>query len=292
MPDLGTPVQPRSPDWTRLAGQLPPVYQEDEASFAQVDAYLGLVDELGRAVVERLEELFTTYGPDAVLRWPTDVALDAGPDALLSSYLATYDEVAGWASFAFPPSWPGDEAGLAQRREFLARSARLWRRRGTPRGFLSWFSLYFGLPVAEQPYLLEHYKAPGSGLTDEPYTATLFIPGTTTFAGWSLRAQAAEFVARYAPAHVLMRTCFVTPEIFTTLLSLDDPSVLPEDPTPQQLADHVAALATQQADLNALLCSVVSVVGHAGAVHVYECIDVGRNVDRLDIGQLPTNPPA
>lgn len=280
------------PDWTRLAAQLPPVYQEDVDSFAQVDAYLGLADELGRAVVERLEELLTVSGPDAALRWPSDVPLDGGADALLGSYLATYDEVAAWASYAFAPSWPRDEAGVARRREFLARSARLWRRRGTPRGFLSWFTLYFGLADSARPYLLEHYKAPGAGVTAEPWTATLFIPGTTVFADWSRRAEAGEFVARYAPAHVWMRPCFVSPSVFTLLASLDDPNVLPDNPTPQQVADHVAALETQQADLNALLCSVVSVVGHAAAVHLYECVDLGRSIDRLDVGRLPTDPPA
>jgi len=47
--------------------------------------------------------------------------------------------------------WPTNEAGLGKRREFLARSARLWRRRGTPRGFLSWFTLYFGMAAPNLP---------------------------------------------------------------------------------------------------------------------------------------------
>src|SRR6478752_589675 len=64
----------RGPDHTRLASQLPAVYQEDEGSFAQVDAYLGLADELNHAVVEHLEDLLTALGPDATLRWPGDLA--------------------------------------------------------------------------------------------------------------------------------------------------------------------------------------------------------------------------
>jgi hypothetical protein len=277
----------RSPDYTRLAAQLPAVYHEDQSSYAQVDAFLGLADELNRAIVERLEDLLMCLGPDALLRWPTDVPLDAGADALLASYLGTYDQVAAWASFTFPPSWTSDEAGLLYRREFLARCARLWRRRGTPRGFLSWFSLYFGVSGQDLPYLLEHYKAPGAAVTGEPYTATLFVPAGP-FSDWARRGEAADFARRYAPAHVLMRVCFIDPTIFTTLSVFAAAPTLPANPTSAQLASYAADVATQQADLNALLCSVVSVVNHGSAIHIYECIDEGRNIDRLGVGRLPT----
>jgi hypothetical protein len=279
----------RSPDHTRLAAQLPAVYHDDAASFAQVDAFLGLADDLSQAIVERLEDLLMTLGPDAVLRWPTDVPYDAGADALLSSYLATYDEVASWASFAFPSSWTRDQAGLARRREFLARSARLWRRRGTPRGFLSWFALYFGVAAADRPHLLEHFKAPGLAVTGEPYTATLFIPNTAQFTEWGRREEASEFVRRYAPAHVSMRVCFVAPDLFTTLAVFAGAPTLPETPTTAQVAAYAAEIVTKQADLNALLCSVVSVVSHDSGIHVYECIDEGRTIDRLGVGLLPTD---
>jgi hypothetical protein len=277
----------RSPDYTRLASQLPAVYHEDQASYAQVDAYLGLADELNRAIVERLEDLMMSLGPDATLRWPSDLPLDAGSDALLSSYLRAYDEVASWVRFAFPSSWGADEAGLLRRRDFLARCARLWRRRGTPRGFVSWFCLYFGVSDDDVPYLLEHYKAPGAAITGEPYTATLFIP-VGPFGDWSRREEAADFVQRYAPAHVLMRTCFVDPEIFTTLSVLTAAPTLPVKATLADVSAYAADIATQQADLNALLCSVVSVVNHASAIHIYECVDEGRNIDRLGVGRLPT----
>jgi len=278
----------RSPDYTRLAAQLPAVFQADARSFAQIDAYLGLADELNHAILERLEDLVAALGPDAVLRWPAGLPLDAGADALLAAYLSAYDRVAAWTGFAFPASWPRDEDGLARRREFLARSARLWRRRGTPRGFQSWFALYFGIGAPDRPYLLEHYKAPGAALTGEPWTATLFVPGTAVFSGWDRRAEVAEFVRRYAPAHVSMRVCFIDPAVFTDLAVLADPPVLPAGPTAAQLAAYTAAVATQQADLNALLCSIVSVVNHAGGVHLWECIDEGRSIDRLGVGHLPT----
>lgn len=279
----------RSPDHTRLAAQLPAVYHDDAASFAQVDAFLGLADELSHAIVERLEDLMMTLGPDAVLRWPTDLPYDAGTDALLASYFATYDEVASWASFTFPSSWDKDQSGLARRREFLARSARLWRRRGTPRGFLSWFALYFGVAATDRPHLLEHFKAPGLAVTGEPYTATLFIPSTPQFTEWGRREEASEFVRRYAPAHVAMRVCFVPTDMFTTLAVFAAPPTLPDNPTNAQVAAYAAQIATKQADLNALLCSVVSVVSHDSGIHVYECIDEGRTIDRLGVGLLPTD---
>lgn len=284
----------RSPDYTRLAAQLPAVYQDDQASFAQVDAYLGLADELNHAVVERLDDLMLSLGPDATLRWPAELPLDAGRDALLASYLRTYDEVAGWVGFTFSTAWGTGEAGLAKRRELLARSARLWRRRGTPRGFLSWFALYFGLTgnvQPEMPYLLEHYKAPGAGLSGEPFTATLFVPLIETFEPWARREEAAEFVRRYAPAHVLMRVCFMDPKTFAALGVLVADPVLPSDPDTTALQTYRDDLATQQADLNQLLCSVVSVVNHGSAVHIYECIDKGEHKDRLDVGRLPTTHP-
>ncbi|QDG66678.1 hypothetical protein NIBR502772_11100 [Pseudarthrobacter sp. NIBRBAC000502772] len=278
-----------SPDYTRLSAQLPVVYQEDAVSFAQIDAYLGLADELSHAVVEHLADLLLSLGPDATLRWPTDVPLDAGADALLASYLASYDDVAAWASFVFPASWTRDERGLSRRREFLARCARLWRRRGTPRGFLSWFSLYFGLPPSGAPYLLEHFKAPGAALTGLPYTATLFIPGNHGFDGWARREEAVDFVRRYAPAHVSIRVCFIDPGLFGDLAVLASPPVLPDEPTVANLDAYATAIEKQQKELNALLCSVVSVVSHESGIHIHECIDAGRGIDRLGVGLLPTD---
>ncbi|MEX5301249.1 hypothetical protein [Kocuria sabuli] len=280
----------RSPDHTRLSAQLPAIYQENAVSFAQVDAYLGLVDELSHAVVERLEDLLMGLGPDAVLRWPAELPFDAGADALLASYLAAYDDVAAWAGFVFPSSWARDEAGLTRRREFLARCARLWRRRGTPRGFLSWFGLYFGLQPSDAPYLLEHFTAPGPGLTGLPYTATLFVPSTSGFGAWTRRAEADEFVRRYAPAHVRMRVCFTDPGVFEDLAVLGSAPVLPENPGETDVEVYATAVEQQQRDLNALLCSVVSVVSHESGVHIHECINEGRSTDRIGVGLLPTDP--
>lgn len=101
----------RSPDFTATSALLPPVYQEQAASFAQVDAYLGLADELARAQVEALEDLLAVTGPDAALRWPTHLPLTAGAQALVADLTATYDEVARWLSFTVPSTWPVGRRG-------------------------------------------------------------------------------------------------------------------------------------------------------------------------------------
>ncbi len=273
-----------STDYTRLAQYLPAVYQDDAASFAQVDAFLGLVDELNHAYLERLEDLALVLGPDAALRWPVDLPLDAGGDALLDAYLAVYDEVATWASFTFPASWGLDEDGVGRRRVFLAKAARIWRRRGTPRGFLDWFCLSFGIAPADRPYLLEHFKVPGPQIPDPELTGTLFVPSTTQFSDYRRRHEAIEFVRWYAPAHVLLRVCWTRPDFA--------PPVPPTPPAPGASAGDVAAfnalVDTYRADLRALLCSITSFIDHANGIHIWECIDEGRTIDRLGVGHLPS----
>ena len=64
---------------------------------------------------------------------------------------------------------------------------------------------------------------------------------------------------------------------------------LPDKPTKADIEAYAKAIAQQQKDLNALLCSVVSVVSHASGIHIHECIDEGRSIDRLGVGLLPTD---
>jgi hypothetical protein len=268
-----------SPDYHRLALDLPEVYQEDEDSFAQIDSYLGLADELARAYLEGLDGLATWLSPHAVEQWPPGLLLDAGREAVRDAYLAVFDELALWFAFAFPGSWTRNGAGIAKRREFLAKAARLWRRRGTPRGFLDWFCLAFDVPAARRPWLVEHFKfgAPesASGETGPaPWLrATLFVPSIRRFADFSRRREAIQFARHYAPAHVKLRVCWVTPD-FTL-----EPVPGPGAPTAE-----VAAYRTR---IRRLLCSLVSFVDHANGVRIWECIDEGRPIDRLGVGRLP-----
>lgn len=277
----------RSADYTRIASLLPPVYQEDAPSFAQLDSFLGLVDELNHAYLERLEDLALELGPDTALRWPADLPLDAGGDALTAAYLAVYDEVARWAAFTFPSSWTTDEDGVALRRSFLARSARIWRRRGTPRGFLDWFCLAFGIDPADRPYLLEHFKAPGPQLAEPELAGTLFVPTSTQFGDYRRRAEAIGFVERYAPAHVALRVCWTEPGFVPPQPPAPPAPGASGDVTPVDRAAFDADVDQYRRELRALLCSITSFVDHPNGIRIWECIDEGRTIDRLDVGRLP-----
>lgn len=275
----------RSPDHTRISQLLPAVYADDEVSFAQLDAYLGLLDSLDHAVVERLEDLAAAVGPDAALRWPAELPLDAGRDAVLADRLATFEAAADWSAFVFPASWSRDETGLDQRRRYLAASARLWRRRGTPRGFLDWFCLAFRVEAADRPYLLEHFKVADTTIPEPELTGTLFVPSTAQFSDYRRRREAIEFVDWYAPSHVALRVCWTRPGF-----APPSPPAPPDDgASPTEVADFWDDVQTYRADLRALLCSITSFVDHANGIRIWECIDAGRSIDRLDVGQLPTD---
>ena len=284
----------RSPDFTATSALLPPVYQEQAASFAQVDAYLGLADELARAQVEALEDLLAVTGPDAALRWPTHLPLAAGAEALVADLTATYDEVARWLSFTVPSTWPVGAQGVAARRAFLGKATRLWRRRGTPRGFIDWFTLYHRLSVTtERPVLVEHYKIAGPGFDPDPSTATLFVPVSAAVATYAQRIGIAQFVRWYAPAHLDIRVCFVRPDVFDTFAVFAAPALL-ADTSSAGLATYESDLKAQAKLLRELLCSVVSVVSHADGIHLYGCPAerppvAERDIDHLGIGALPTD---
>jgi hypothetical protein len=270
-----------SPTYLPLSAHLPPVYQESGSSFAQLDAYLGLADDINRAYVERLEELATWLSPDALALWPADLPVTAGADAVLARYVAVYDELARWFAFRFPPGWGADADSLERRRVFVSHASRMWRRRGTPRGFVEWFSFAFGLDRAERPYLLEHFKfgrpvSAGDDVGPEPWLrATLLVQATERFDDLSARRDAILFAARYAPAHVHVRVCWVRPG-FTL------------DPVPGVNAT-TAEKDTYRERIRGLLCSLVSFVDHEHGIRVWECIDEGRAIDRLGVGRLPSD---
>jgi len=285
----------RNADYTRTAATLPAVYSEDASSYAQLDAYLGIADTLHQAMLELLEDLDFAIGPDAALRWPTDLPLQAGADALLANLAARYDALATWFAFEVPGSWGVTEEGVATRRLFLGKAARLWRRRGTPAGFIDWFCVYFGIDVAEhRPYLLEHYKVPGGAYESEPYTGTLFVPNSEPFEDYRRRLEAAYFARWYAPAHVALRVCYVPVGAIESELGLATPAILPATATSGEVTLYAEAVAKQVRDLRTLLCNVVSMVDHGNGIRIYGCGLPGdepeRSVDLLGIAKLPTTP--
>ena len=212
----------RTPLYRQVAEHLPGVYQEDADSWAQLAGYLAPVDALLRAYVAQLEDVTTWLSPDARSMQPP--GLPAGAPAA-DRHRAVFDELASWFAFEFPASWSEDPArDLDRRRAFLLRAARLWRRRGTPQGFVDWFCFAFEVDPANRPLLLEHFKYRPAGDTsgrdededpdDDRYglRATLLVPRTDQFDDYRRRREVVEFVERWAPAHVLFAVCWVLPD--------------------------------------------------------------------------------
>jgi hypothetical protein len=265
-----------SPDYLPLALELPAVYQEDRASFDQLDSFLGLLDTLLRDRLTDLDDAERWLGPDGLLMWPPGLAADATPAAVAAAHLANQAELAAWTGFAFPVSW----SSLALRRDYLRRAARVWRRRGTPAGLLDWFGLVFGAALGGTvPALVEHFRVfdpldPDVAEVDPWLRATLFVRGDGEFAGLSRRREAIAFVDRYAPAHVLVRVCWVRLDAFD----------LGIPPTPGSPPADVAAW---RQHVREILCGLVSFVDHAHGIRVWECVDAGAAQDRLGVGALP-----
>ncbi|MFF1509277.1 hypothetical protein [Streptomyces sp. NPDC058326] len=275
-------------EYTPVAAHLPAVFSADQESFEQLEGYLALVDELNRAHLERLAELPLWCGPDAAA-WPPDLPENAGGEALLARISALYDELAAWWGFSFPGTWR-DPQGLVRKRRFLQRAARLWRRRGTPDGFLDWFCLWFGIErAASRPVLVEHFRFAEDGERDgKPQTGpdgrerplpwlrvTLFVPLSTRFRDAAARREAAAVVERYAPAHLLTRLCWV-PSGFV-LRKGQGPGV-PPDETDAAFRERVRRL----------LCEAVDHVPHKDGLRLGKCVDDGAPTDRLDVGRLPS----
>ncbi|KAB1148207.1 hypothetical protein F7R91_09910 [Streptomyces luteolifulvus] len=276
-------------EYTRIAAHLPAVFAADRESFEQVEGFLALADELNRTYLERLSELPAWYSP-AGSAWPPGLPTDAGGDALLARISALHDELADWYGFVFPGSWRIPE-GLTRKREFLLRAARLWRRRGTPRGFVDWFCLWFGISEPSQrPVLVEHFKyatageRAGTPQTDDdgrprplPWLrATLFVPVSAAFPDAAARTEASLVVERYAPAHLLVRLCWVPGDFVLERRQGPDE----DDPeTEEQFLARVRVL----------LCELVDLIEHKDGLRLGNCIDEGAATDRLDVGRLPTD---
>ena len=211
----------RAPDHRTIASQLPAIYEEDPGSHAQVAGYLGLFDDLDRAYLAQLDDLTTWLSPEAQSVQPPGLAAgeETGP-----AHEAAFAELADWFAFRFPGSWraiAADEPSLRERqRQFLLRAARLWRRRGTPRGFHAWFCFYFDLSppasgnaVDTRPILIEHfrYRPPSVPAEDDPYAlrVTMLVPLTGNFREYRRRREAQRFVSEHAPAHLVTRLCWV-----------------------------------------------------------------------------------
>lgn len=266
----------RPPLYRPLASHLPGFYREDTESWSEICGFLGLLDDLFRGYLDTLDELPVWLSPYARQARVPGTAPDTAAARVRDRYRSALDSVAGWFDFCPPAGWSQDddpEAELDRRREFLLRVARLWRRRGTPRGFVDLFSVRFGLEEAEaRPVLLEHFRYrpasaydddAGDGGAEDPYAlrVSLLVPVTATFREHRVRKEAVQFVARHAPAHLLTRVCWV-PDDFALDLS-----------SPDEVRDVLGHLG--------------SFVPHPDGIHLVAEETGARVLDRLDAGRLP-----
>lgn len=275
-----------SPDYLPLALDLPAVYQEDQASFDQIDSFLGLADALVRDHLTDLADAERWLSPDGLQMWPPGVTADSAWEGVRDAHLADQEELARWTGFGLPATWPASVGGLLRRRTYLRRAARIWRRRATPGGLVSWFRLAFDDALqGSVPDLVEHFRVVDPAPTNptesaalaqlDPWLrATLFVRGDGPFSSMTRRRQAVAFVDRYAPAHVLVRVCWVDPEHFS----------LPTTPGP---GSSRATVVDWQRSMRTILCSLVSFVDHANAIRIWTCAGQGQAQDQLDVGALP-----
>ncbi|MDQ3936365.1 MAG: hypothetical protein M3340_17230 [Actinomycetota bacterium] len=204
-----------------IADHLPPVFQEDPASWAQVRSFLGLVDALDRGHLADLEDVTTWLSPDARAIWPPGAEPGSDP---VAAYQAVFAFLAERFAYRFPESWGATDADveLDRKRDFLLRVARMWRRRGTPRGFVDWLVFSFRLAKpAQRPILVEHFKyrppddTSGANPGDvDPYAhrVTLLVRVAGDLKVYQRRRELREWVRANAPAHLLVRVCWVDPK--------------------------------------------------------------------------------
>ena len=266
----------RPSEYTPIAAHLPAVYQEDAESFAQVSGYLGLVDELLRESVLTIDDLLLWLSPQMRALHPPGLPPEADVEQVYDRYRAVADELAAWFGYRFPPSWErrdDPDAELNRKRAFLWRAARLWRRRGTPRGFYSWLVFAFDLwDPGERPIMIEHFRYrdtdPGATADDEDLFAhriTLLVPVSDRFPDLRRRRELAAWVEREAPAHLLVRACWLAP---------GDPRYTGFDPA-------------AEADVRTLLRTVASYTPLEDGIHLEAPPLEGRAQDSLGLATLP-----
>ena len=77
-----------------VAQELPAVFRDDAESFAQLDGYLSIVDEVLRGYADRVAETPSWLSP-AASAWPPGVPVDAGWEDVRLALVDLYDTPAG-----------------------------------------------------------------------------------------------------------------------------------------------------------------------------------------------------
>jgi hypothetical protein len=271
MPDLPSAYR-------TTASHLPAIYQEDGASWRQVNDYLSLADEVVRSLITELDEIGTWLSPHARRVPVPGTGHGSASSEAIERLLALADELAGWFAYEFPESWRDPdhrEAELDRKLDFLLRVARIWRRRGTPTGFYAWLCVRFGIGPAERPLMIEHFKYRYD--TDDEnafaHRVTLLVPVPTSgpgvagtlFGDYRRRRELLEFVERNAPAHLVFRVCWI---------AADDPRYEDFDPT-------------AVSDVRELLATIASYTSADDGIHLEHDPPSGSPLNRLDLGTLP-----
>lgn len=289
-------TRPDTPLYTPLAEHLPGIYQEDPLSFAECRGYLGLADALLRQYARQLEELFAWLSPRAPRLLPPGYHPGMSKADVAERVREVLDELGRLFGFEFPDSWHPDdtESEFRKKTDFLERASRIWRRRGTPSGFVAWFCLYFDISSLDhRPVLVEHFKYrpevgyPETGKADRyAHRATLVVPLSAGFDPYERRREVYDFIGRHAPAHILFRVCWIDPE---------DRSKVVADLADDALRTTLGApgAETRECVVEALLRPYGGVIPSHDAMHLCPGPDARpgsagtRGLDRIGTARLP-----
>lgn len=216
--------------YTPIADELPSIYRIDGASWAQVRAFVALVDACCREHIERLIELPALLSPAApAVRPPGAEVDDAATPGRRDRAL---DEAAAWLACAFPatPEWSAAladdartaSAALRRKADVLRSAPALWRERGTPTGFLRALCRWFGIDETDAdqcPILIEHaaWLDGDARVGAAALQATLLLPQLAQFHRYERVMRLDAWIAEQAPAHLALRRIFVERGFWPTL---------------------------------------------------------------------------
>ena len=272
--------------YTPINADLPALYRRDPRSWAQVVAYLDLIDDAWRGYLNQLIELPALISPLALSVTPPGQVSATAIDARDQGRDVGLNEAARWLGVEFPtePYWQleavlsdetvGENAARQQRNQqrltrksaVLARIPALWRRRSTPAGFLAWLCCWFDLArndAALCPVLLEHHAFTNADPARAAFNVSLLIPQNERFTTYDDVVTLADWIDANAPAHLIVHYYLIPAAAWS------------------ELCQKVLPTAT---DLETLLTLVRGLVPTVGGMHTHPS-DVDEN-DGLDVGRL------
>ena len=125
---------------------------------------------------------------------------------------------------------------------------------------------------------------PGPQITDPELAGTLFVPSTAQFSDFRRRHEAMEFVGVVRARRTCCCGCAgrrPTSRTGAARAATAPATRRRSQPVPWGRRHY-------RDDLRGLLCSITSFIDHANGIRIWECIDEGRTIDRLDVGHLPS----